>query len=290
MKKIKLFYYDIDCSQATIPLDDLLNDLSNRPLEDRVFMCGHQNIRLESIHKKGVRGQSLWLLRMSRMREDNWPGVASSTTASRDLSLGQDELLSEETSLLIDTNRNKMIIQYNHFGVRAKKVQAYLVAASAKPEDYVFNVVVDQNAWTKFTNKPMLVSVDAVIDEISPADIAYFSGTSIRHAIEESVKAQATKLRLTFSVNSRVKTNKLTRAPFVELFQKILRRDCAGNALRVSVKENEYDPIEHLDLLDALKVSEHDADQIQKTSGRRYSADHLNALLISEHSKWLNQQ
>lgn len=289
MKKIKIYYYTFELAEDARDLDAVIAELQDKPLEERIRRCGLTDVRLEAVERRriGNAHQDVWLLRFSRLRDDNWPGVISTTEAARDLELDEDELLSEETSALIDPTNKRMTIQYNHFGVRASKVQGYLNTESGSVLGYQFFPVLNNEAMEKYRRKQIVTSLDATIDGINEADIALFEGSAIAQSVGQSIQARTTKMRFAFSVDARIKTNKIDRGLVDGLVARIMRRNGDNDRLEVKVKAEENDATETLQLLDALKLSEYNADEIGRTVGRRYDADDLNNILVQAHTEWL---
>lgn len=293
MKVIKVHYFNATTSSnGAVTLGEDLETLRSTPLQDRIRTCGYQEIRLDHIEKKIDEGvqDTYWLLRFSRFREDNWPGVASRDEASRDLELDTDSVLAEETTMLFSETHNKALVQYNHFGVRTTKIQEYLsLTRMQQGFAYQFIPVLTAEALTKYQQKKIVTSIEACIEGVSDADIEYFEGSSLKSMAEQSSENKATAIRFNFSVDARIKTEKLDRSWIERTVDKIIGRAGERDKLQVSVKENEEDAIEVLNLLEAKKVTEYDESQIERTEGRRYRPDQLGALLEQAYKEWRSQ-
>lgn len=290
MKTIKVHYYDVSLSdESPLSLDADLITLSSLPLEDRAKICGHQEIRLDSILDKTDPDtkERYWLLRFSRFRNDNWPGVATREAESRDLIFDDDSVLAEETTMLYSETYNKALVQYNHIGVRVSKIQEYLSLSKMQEGiSYKLIPVITAEALRKYQQKQIVTSVEASIEGISDADIAYFGNSSLKGTIQQSVDSKATSAKFNFSVDARIKTEKLDRSWVERVVDKVMGRSGERDRLLVSAKEAEGDALEVLNLLEARKVTEYDGEQIERTEGRRYKSDQLEALLEQAYKEW----
>lgn len=290
MKIIKVHYYNVSLSdESPLSLDSDLATLSGQSLESRAKVCGHQEIRLDSILNKTdpKTNERYWLLRFSRFRNDNWPGVTTREAESRDLIFDDDSVLAEETTMLYSETHKKALVQYNHTGVRVSKIQEYLSLSKAQEGlSYKFTPVITAEALQKYQQKQIVTFIEASIEGISDADIAYFEDSSLKSTVQQSVDSKATSARFNFSVDARIKTEKLDRSWVERVVDKIMGRSGDRDKLLVSVKEEEGDALEILNLLEAKKVTEYDGEQIERTEGRRYKPDQLEALLEQAYKEW----
>lgn len=293
MKVIKVHYFNASTTNNNpTSLSEDLEALRLTNLSERARTCGYQEIRLDSIEKKiDANSQDIyWFLRFSRFREDNWPGVASRTEASKDLELETDAVLAEETTMLFSETYNKALVQYNHFGVRITKIQEYLSLTRMRDGfAYQFIPVLTAEALTKYQQKKIVTSIEASIEGVTDADIEYFEGSSLKGMAEQSSESKATAIKFNFSVDARIKSEKLERSWIEGVVDKIIGRAGERDKLQVSVKENEEDALEVLNLLEARKITEYDESQIERTEGRRYKPDQLENLLEQAYKEWRSQ-
>lgn len=289
MKLIKVHYYHVIPPEKGPSLADMISHIEKLDLEARLKTCGSQKMRLEESHavdeKDGV--PSHFLLKFSRLRDDNWPGVLGSAHASKDLELEEDQFLSEETFAIYSPTAGRFAIQYNHFGVRTPKIKEYFNAHLGHPEyGFVFSPVLTSEAMEKYGKKQIVTSIDATIEGVTDADIAIMEGSGIEAALKQSVEAKANNFKINFWVDARVKKNKMSR-DWVEKFVDVLKRRGGENdTLTVTAKENEEDAVEVINLLEARKVSQYNADQIDRTNGRRFEGNQMYSLMQSALKDW----
>jgi hypothetical protein len=286
MKKLRVYFYTVDVFGKAEPLEAVIEKLRNVDLSDRTRTCNYTQVRLDDIVPPSA-SASFWTLRFSRFRDDNWPGVATIEEASRDLDLEDDALLSEETSVLYSPGNHRMVIQYNHFGVRASKIQEYFTQCGKYGEGgYQLLPVLSEDTLEKFAHKQIITSVDAQIDDVTPQDLAYFQGSGLSGSIKEGCDAGATRVRFSLSVDAREKSNRL-KSEFVRpLIDRLLGRSGEYDKVVVGAKAEEEDAIELLNLLEARKYVEYNAESIPRTSGRRYSPEYMSQLLEQALREW----
>ncbi|WP_157903223.1 DUF6731 family protein [Cupriavidus malaysiensis] len=287
MKKIKIHYFKVESYGAkTEPLETLLGKLAAVDISDRTKNCNYIDVRLDHLTPPTA-DKAYWLLRFSRFRNDNWPAVATLEEAAKDLELDEDEILSEETSMLYAPASQRAVIQYNHFGVRASKIQEYLLQSGAYGEGgHSLLPVLSSDALDKYADKKIVTAIDVVIDDVSATDIAYFGGSGLQGAINQAVDGTARRMRVTFSVDARERKNQLDKGTVQKMVDKVLGRNGDNDKLVVSAKADEDDAVEELNLLESKKCVEYNADSIPRTQGRRYSPDHMFALLEQAYREW----
>ncbi|WP_416048924.1 DUF6731 family protein [Cupriavidus basilensis] len=287
MKKIKIHHFIVEAYGAkTEPLDILLKKLAAIDIANRTKNCNYMEVRLDHLMPPAA-DKNYWLLRFSRFRNDNWPAVATLEEAAKDLELDEDAILSEETSMLYAPDMNRAVIQYNHFGVRASKIQEYLLQSGAYGEGgHRLLPVLSSDALEKYAGKKIVTAVDVVIDDVTAPDVAYFAGCGLQGAIAQAVDGSARRMRMTLSVDARERKNQLEKGIVQTMVDKVLARNGDNDKLVVSAKAEEDDAIEELNLLESKKCVEYNADSIPRTQGRRYSPDHMFALLEQAYREW----
>lgn len=289
MKLIKVHYYNVISAGAGPVLSDVLKALSTQQLEDRLKICGLQRLRLDEAQERipADGSPTYWLMRFSKLRDDNWPGVLAHGHASKDLELEEDQFLSEETFAIYSPSGGKFAVQYNHFGVRAPKIKEYFNAVVNHPEHgFIFSPVLTNEALEKYGKKQIITSIDATIEGVSDADIAIMEGSGIEAALKQSVEAKANGFKINFWVDARVKKNKIDRGWVDRVIDGIKRRGGENDSIIVTAKENEEDAVEVINLLEARKVSQYNADAIDRTIGRRYEPVQMYGLLEQSLRDW----
>ena len=292
MKRIKVHFYRVVGPDGGDSIGKIFERLAKLKLENRLQTCGAQQIRLDDVSPHETPdGGTVWLLRFIRFRDDNWPGVSAAAEAAKDLELDADQFLSEETSVIYSSEGNRLAIQYNHFGVRASKVREYINQIVSDPAlSYAFTPVLTDEALEKYKSKQIITSVDAVIDGVTDADVALLQGSGLEGALAKSIEAKATTFKFSFSVDARVKANQLESSWISSVIDRIKSRAGDKDSLVVTAKENQEDAVEVIDLLECRKMTEYNADSIDRTLGRRYDPTQLYGLLQQALKEWVKTE
>jgi hypothetical protein len=287
MKRITVHYYFVLVPEGVQSVQDTLATILHAPLEQRLLQCGVHRVRLDEIVPfTQSDGHVNWHLKFSKFRDDNWPGVSASAEPAKDLLLNDDESLSEETLVVYSTRSDRLVIQYNHYGVRASTVKDYLNQVSTSPIGYSLTPVLTNEALQKYEAKQIVTAIEATIEGVTEADIAIMQGSSLEAALSKSVASQVSKFEFKFSVDARVKSNKVNRNWIEQLVDGIRNRGGENDTLRVAAKANEEDAVEVIDLLESKKLTYFDADAVDRTAGRRYDSAQLFAVLDQSMRDW----
>lgn len=255
--------------------------------EDRFYEYGKGHIQIEDITTTTVGADECWLLKFSKVRADNYPAKIKLGQKGEDLILADDEFLSEETSAIITKDGGKIIVQYNHFGVRASAIRQCLNTLIAEPLDRVDLIpVLTADAMATYQKKKLTTSVVGCIEGITEADIALANGAGLGEALKKSVEAAATTFKFEFSVDARIKSENIERGFLQKLVDFISQRGGESDKLVVKVKESEEDAVEEIDLLSHRKLTDLDDLAIPRTAGRRYDYTHIYTLLEQCYRDW----
>jgi len=288
MKRIKVHYCQFVVPNGAPPIADILGSLELEDLKIREKICGNQTIRLDEISERHLPDGTInWHLKFSKFRDDNWPGVTAVGQPAKDLELEDGEILSEETIAIYTAKQDRLVIQYNHYGVRASKIREYLNSCIPDPEKhYSLTPILTNEALSKYQKKQIVTSIDACIEGISEADLAVMQGTGLEGALQKSIDSKATRFQFRFSVDARLKKNKMDRGWISTIVDAITSRAGDNDLLQVTAKENEEDAAEVIDLLESRKFTEFNADQVDRTLGRRYDSNQLFGMLEQCLKQW----
>lgn len=287
MKVIKVHYYYVLVPEGVASVSDTLTGLQAVPLDQRVRQIGTHRIRLDEVTSVAqANGAVNWHLKFTKFRDDIWPGVSNFAAPAKDLELNDDEYLSEETLVVFSTYQNRLVIQYNHFGVRASAVKEYLNAVLQNPNGYSLSPVLTNEALQKYESKQIVTAVSATIEGVTEADIAFMEGTSLEAALSKSVQSQVNSFEFKFAVDARVKKNHVNRDWVTRLVEGIRNRGGDNDKLSVTAKAHEDDAVEVIDLLESRKATHFDAATIDRTAGRRFDSPQLFQLLEQSMRDW----
>jgi len=287
MRRIKVHYYSVSVPDRIASVSDTLQKLQQTTLDQRTRIIGTRRIRLDEVtpvlQKNGAVN---WHLKFTKFREDNWPGVSASSAPSKDLELKADESLSEETHVVFSSVSNRMVIQYSHYGVRAAAVKDYLNAAIDSPVGYFLMPVLTNEALEVYNSKQIVTAVEASIEGVTEADIAFMEGSGLEAVLKKSIQSQVSTFQFKFSVDARVKKNQVDRGWVTRLVDLVRSRAGESDKLSVTAKANEEDAVEVIDLMASRKVTFFEAAAVRRTAGRRYNSEQLFALLDQSMRDW----
>jgi hypothetical protein len=125
--KMNVNLFQVSRSANALPLPDLLQGVSQLPLEERIRRISYGEMRLDHVEPPNSENNAspYWLLDFVKMRFDHGPGRVGKNTAIAGFDLGADEGFGEETAALYDADTGYMVVQYNHHGVRASAIESY---------------------------------------------------------------------------------------------------------------------------------------------------------------------
>ncbi|MDX1486580.1 MAG: DUF6731 family protein [Acidiferrobacterales bacterium] len=156
--------------KKTAALSDLLDNISRLPLEKRARFVARTEVRLEDVAKQP---DGTYLMDFVLFRFGHGPGKASRKKPIEGFPLGKDDAFGEETAVLYDPSLNHLLVQYNHFGVRAGRIAAFLSAIDNVAENnYDLELRFDENIEKKLAKQKIFrkISFKAATLPINRAD------------------------------------------------------------------------------------------------------------------------
>lgn len=279
------FYYFIASTEGFVEAIARVNATKE---EDRVYAYGSGYIQIEDIISTTVGAEDCWLIKFGKVRSDNYPAKTKLGQKGEDLVLDDDEFLSEETSAIFSKDGKKLIVQYNHFGVRASAIRQCLNSLINDQNDRVDLIpVLTADALATYQKKKLTTSVVGCIEGINQADVALANGAGLGEALNKSLEASATTFKFEFAVDARIKSENIDRGFLTKIVDFINQRGGENDKLIVKVKESEEDAVEAIDLLAHRKLTELDDLAIPRTAGRRYEYTHIYMLLAQCFRDWV---
>lgn len=275
-KKIKIHYYSISSNIVGENIDTCLHTLNGLSIPQRTRRIKNNDVCLEKIEDHG----SLWFLHFTALRNTNWPGAAQKGHASSDLRLAVGVELTENTFAAIDTNTGILVLQYTQSAVRASRLFYYLDDVTGRPNSFFYTPVLNKDAMERYERSNLFTEIEVMVEGITKADEEIFKGSSIASSVRESVKSNVTRLNVSFSVDARVKKNKIKNNFVSSLVDTLLARKSPKDKLIVKTKNEINGTLEAIDLLADVKVAEYPEKSITLTPGRRYRPDDMQKILF----------
>lgn len=118
-------YYKIKRKDTVYKLFDievLINEIVQKQLERKaVDVFEGCKVRIEKIDFN--KQNTLWTLRVMRLREDNLSFIVKPDEEAKPIELGEDEYLGEDMTMLFDVDNNVAMIQRNRYALGFKNLQ-----------------------------------------------------------------------------------------------------------------------------------------------------------------------
>lgn len=162
--EMSVHLFEVRRMHNTQPLEDLLERIHGNALGDRLKTVGNQDVRLEVVAppRSQANNSPYWLLDFTKIRYENGPGKASREEPIEGFELDEDQGFGEETSALYDPQRQVILIQYNHHGVRSGIIKNYFGVYGHNQNEfgsYEFNIRMDENADVRFAQKQIITKM-----------------------------------------------------------------------------------------------------------------------------------
>lgn len=156
--KLKVNLFKVIRGERDQPLEHLLHDIAQVPLERRLKRVRVSDVRLEHIARPREAGNDtdFWLLDFVYLRDTHGPGKAGRNVAIQGFDMQVDDFFGEETAALYDPATGYLILQYNHHGVKARTVEGYLnkfFEGERAPSSYELAMKLDTESEVKLARK-----------------------------------------------------------------------------------------------------------------------------------------
>lgn len=287
--RIKVHAFGINHAGDCDPLETILNDINEDALAERVRSISNTDIRVESIEQRN----GFWLFDFAKFRDEHGPGKATRQTPIVGFEFMENEVFCEETAALYDPTTRHMIVQYNHYGVRAGAIECYLSEYNGPDNGwYEFRPKYDQDAENRFNRRQATRKLSFSIDPRMLNEQDRVAGTALSQAIDIGNQSNASKIEVTITVG-RERRNVLSEyadRTAVALKLKSEENPNAVPRLQVGILENLDSTVEVVDLIEQRLFREFT--DIQLGPDRRYPREERYQALIRAHRGWrriLNQ-
>lgn len=290
---IKIHLYHVHAAPNTPAITTVFAEAQATQLPQRLRMLGNNEVRLENIlSPNGPENPTpYWFLDMTRLRFAHGPGKASRTHPVIGFPLTVNEGFGEETAALYDPTTGYMLVQYNHYGVRAPSIRDYFSFFNAgQSREYEFRVKLDEAAEAKLAQKQIITKIRF---KVAPAAMTQNQrtanvGLGQALALNDSLNGQSVEI----IVSSGQKRNSMLSTQNAKLIISGLRSllSLNGNLVErfeVSGKGSAEDRAEAIDMLSPK--FEKKIDGIVMGPDRRYTQlSRWNALLSARKSLGAN--
>ncbi len=272
-----------------VPLTQVLEFISNLQLARRLISVFGVPTRLESCREK----RGFWLLDFTLIR-DKGPGRSSPAEETQDFELAEGEGFGEETAALFDPATGFMTLQYNHYGPRSARIQAYLNAMARRavnpqqhghaPDDpygFDLNPLLTAAAIERLDDFELVKSISASFYVPGVRARPEARRRSISGFLDLPLTGGAEQLKFKISAG-RKKENHLSKSRVVQAVRELLGSPDDLSDLTVIAKRNEDAPSEPIDFLDARV----EADEAIVADGSRYPRRERQRALARVFKEW----
>lgn len=215
-ESIRVHLYQVLCGANTPDIQTVFHEAVAVELVDRLQIVGHQEVRLEAIAapRSRTNSSSYWLFDFTRLRFEHGPGKASRTQEIEGFELGSEEGFGEETAALYDPKTGYILIQYNHFGVRAGSIQHYFSFFNTNAaRSYEFRVKLDNSSELKLAQKQILTKIHFKVAAANMTSQQRHAGVSLGRALDLSDSLNGQSIEVVVSagrgLNSMLASNKV---------------------------------------------------------------------------------
>lgn len=245
---MKVYAYKVVPREDSRPLDDLLGDIEDVELSDRLRHIKTVELRLDELTKR----QGCWLMDFVRARYAG-PGKMSENDPVSGFDFQQGERFGEETAALYDPRSGYLLVQYNHFGVRAGAIQEYFTQIN-HDEVNVYELVPKYDAETerKLRRKTIFRKLDFKIVPARMTRQDRHRGEALSDVINLGHQYDANNITVTVSAsreNLRGLNMETVRNSINSLKRYMKLDEEAIKSLKITGKDNIDDETEVLDLI-----------------------------------------
>ena len=182
--KIRVQLYEVS-QDETYKLDDVLNHLYESDVEKRGFIG---DIRMERLEKQ----DNLIFVDFVKRRQRG-PGKLSPKQETEEFNMKPEERFGELTAILFSESRQSAIVQYNHYGPKARHIESYLSSAIKKTKPINFIPAIREDVMEAFLKgRPLSwLELGFKFSEHSPADFSRYEELppgQLRNVIEAMSK------------------------------------------------------------------------------------------------------
>src|SRR5690606_19379124 len=246
---MKVHAYKVEFTDGSQPLEEVLQQIENeQSLRERIRLINQVELRAESITQQ----DGLWLMDFVRIRTSHGPGKVGRDSEVEGFEFEEEEGVGEETAALYDPTTGYMLIQYNHFGVRAGAIADYFSAYDGTENNlYTFKPKYDEDVERRLLNHGITRKISFCLDVTRMSEQDRQRGRPLSEAIDYGRQNGADKIKVEISVQGE-RNRSLAQGALDGLtaLRSILGQNPdAVTKLEVSGKENQDSVTEVLDLI-----------------------------------------
>lgn len=195
---MKVHAFKVEKTDGTTDLVNILEQIeAENSLRERIRTINKAEVRVESLEKR----DEVWCIDFVRIRTDHGPGNVTRDEPIQGFDIGEDGGFGEETAALYDPTTNYILIQYNHFGVRAGVIAEYLSQYYTDEVNvYSFKPKFDEDVERRLLNKTITKKLAFTIDVSRMTAQDRRNGQALSDAISYGRNSGADRLKVEISV------------------------------------------------------------------------------------------
>lgn len=193
---MKIHVFKVTPQRGAARLEDLIEAISQTPIEDRMRIIHHTDIRMDDAQQ----AEDFWLMDFVRGRTSG-PGRLHPARPLQGFQFGDGESFGEETAALFDPRTSCLVMQYNHFGVRANSVREYFCMFDRDAAN-VYDVapLLDEDVERRLRRKRIFRKVGVKIAPVRMTAGDRRAGESLLDVIDMGQDGNADRISIELSV------------------------------------------------------------------------------------------
>ncbi|MES9874195.1 MAG: DUF6731 family protein [Candidatus Sedimenticola sp. 6PFRAG7] len=246
---MKIHAFKVEKTEDSADLESVLILIEREQnLRDRIRLISQIELRAESV----AQHEGIWMIDFVRIRTDHGPGRVGRDSEVEGFEFDDEEGFGEETAALFDPKSGYILIQYNHFGVRAGAIADYLSAYDGSVNNlYTFKPKYDEDVERRLLNQGLTRKVAFTLDVGRMSAQDRQRGEALSEAISYGRESGADKIKVEISVTGDRKRALADKARdgITQLRSILGQNPDAVTKLEVSGKEDRDAVTEVLDLI-----------------------------------------
>ncbi len=246
---LKVHAFKVETARNSSPLAGILQRiLDETALRNRIKTINTIDMRADAVENRA----GIWLMDFVRFRGDHGPGKVGRDSEIEGFDFQPGESFGEETAALYDPGNEYILIQYNHFGIRAGAISDYLsIFFDNEENSYTFKPKYDPEVEAKLRRQRIDRRLEFAIDMSRLSAHDRELGTPLRQALGFGREAGADHIEVVVSVKGEGTRSlaRTSRGILDRLKNLQVRNADALSKLKVAGKENSDSVMETLDLI-----------------------------------------
>lgn len=276
--------YKLNSDKKSVPLVDLLEQISSSKLANRERKLGLQPYRMEEAIKP-TKSNPFWLIDFSKRRYEGGPGKASKNTPVESFDMTGFQF-AEETAVLYDPDTHYVVVQYNHHGPRAASIADYFSSYdSSSPNHYELLLQISPDAQARLQSKTIFTRIHLKVAPSKLSPEYKKNNVSLMSALSSQTdEFGGDTVTFEVSLNRGSNTSLKIKNKLKALLKMANQESDAVSAMVITGKDGVDSPIDAVDLIrERLETSIKD---MPLDSGLRYPKDERYKALQRAYNGW----